>query len=166
MRPRGALNNCKTHHHKASCSGPAPSAVLQRLGTSTPCNLLLDRCMQVACKGRHRSAHPTSDLHRRLSDIQEFKKPLMFIATMDNQPVLVKFVQRYGADVHRSWAAAGLAPKLLSFDALPDGWHMAVMERLPEAQWTCLRCLVTALKPAARKAALGGCTPHASRVVS
>ena len=90
-----------------------------------------------------------SNIHRH------FKKLLVFTACRDGQVVLIKFVQRYGEAVHRRWADAGLAPKLLACDALPGGWLMVAMELLPLDRWQCLCCVPVAVKHVARSAAVG-----------
>ena len=46
-----------------------------------------------------------------------------------------KFACRHGADVHRAWAAEGLAPRLLHTEIIDstDPMHLILMEWLPEA---------------------------------
>lgn len=52
--------------------------------------------------------------------------------------MVTKFAFRYGADVHRAWAAAGLAPKLLHTEVIDsaDPMHFVIMEWLPDAYYT------------------------------
>ncbi|KAF8881339.1 hypothetical protein BD779DRAFT_1675478 [Infundibulicybe gibba] len=52
--------------------------------------------------------------------------------------ICIKFVRRYGRDVHVWCASQYFAPKLLGFETLPGGWFMVVMERLDDS-WTPLR---------------------------
>ena len=54
--------------------------------------------------------------------------------------VVVKFVfQPYGEDVHRRWAAAGVAPPLLDLINYPGGMQVVVMEECaPEEGWVRL----------------------------
>jgi hypothetical protein len=80
--------------------------------------------------------------------------------------VCVKFSRSgdYGADVHAAWARAGLAPELLSVDALPGGLRMVVMQLLPRTDGWCMLSKVS--PPAARVAALAAalaalCAAHA-----
>ena len=47
---------------------------------------------------------------------------------------LVKYTSRYGAEVHRAWAEAGLAPKLLSCLRLPGGMFEVRMELLQKKE--------------------------------
>ena len=71
-------------------------------------------------------------------------------------PVCVKFSRHeYGTDVHQTWAAAGLAPKLYECSLLPGGLRMVVMELLrKEDGWRMLYELPDAERHAARAAAL------------
>ncbi|KAF8623896.1 hypothetical protein AX17_007263 [Amanita inopinata Kibby_2008] len=50
----------------------------------------------------------------------------------EKTPVCIKFVHRYGVDVHRWCAGKGIAPELIGFEKLPGGWYMVVMELLEE----------------------------------
>jgi hypothetical protein len=54
--------------------------------------------------------------------------------TSKGKPICVKFVRRYGKEVHEWCAGKGLAPKLLGFEVLAGGWYMVVMELL-DASW-------------------------------
>lgn len=47
--------------------------------------------------------------------LANFQSPL----AADNTKVVVKFVQKYGAEVHRAWAEHGKAPPLLMHEELP-----------------------------------------------
>ncbi|KAF9002684.1 hypothetical protein BDQ17DRAFT_1542161 [Cyathus striatus] len=49
--------------------------------------------------------------------------------------LIIKFVRRYGTNVHRWLEEKGLAPKLLGMKKLPGGWIMVVMELLSELKW-------------------------------
>ena len=64
-------------------------------------------------------------------------RKLLLTAEADNQPICVKFVQRYGEHVHAWCAEQGFAPALIGVERLPGGWIMVVMERLDE-MWTCM----------------------------
>jgi hypothetical protein len=70
----------------------------------------------------------------------------------------VKYAQRYGAEVHAAWAAAGLAPALLGCRRLPGGWLEVEMEMLePHDGWELLACCAGdagALLPAVHSALL------------
>lgn len=46
--------------------------------------------------------------------------------------IWIKFVRRYGKEVHQWCLERGLAPKLLGFEKLAGGWLMVVMEHLDE----------------------------------
>jgi RIO1 family len=60
-------------------------------------------------------------------------RSLLFKArTKDGKPICIKFVRRYGKDVHLWCAAKGFAPKLIAYEALPGGWYMVVMDLLDE----------------------------------
>ncbi len=85
---------------------------------------------------------------RQLGPAQMHK--LVYVATdQHNQQQVIKFTQRYGWDVHRAWAAAGLAPKLLSSpDQVVAGtWQQVQMEYLPSsAGWLTMRFLMQPLQ--------------------
>ena len=71
---------------------------------------------------------------------EEFKgRSLLFTAKMKNgnENICIKFVRRYGKDVHMWCAAEGFAPRLIAFEALAGGWWMVVMELLDKS-WICL----------------------------
>ena len=71
-----------------------------------------------------------------------------------SERVVVRFVRRYGADAHRAWAAAGLAPALYAVRPLAGGWLLLEMELLSkEAGWVNLAQLVVAAADAAAAAA-------------
>ena len=65
------------------------------------------------------------------------------ILRLPPQRVCIKFSRHaYAADVHRAWAAAGLAPALWRSERLPGGMHMVEMELLdPEEGWILLDML-------------------------
>lgn len=67
----------------------------------------------------------------------------LFYAVLDSRPVMIKFVQRYGLDVHRAWAAAQLAPPVLHHRILPGGWQLIIMEGLDLQLWQPLSQLET-----------------------
>ncbi len=56
---------------------------------------------------------------------------------MDNKRICIKFVRRYGKDVHLWFARRGSAPELIAFETLPGGWYMVVMELL-DTSWILL----------------------------
>ncbi|KAG2436915.1 hypothetical protein HXX76_006434 [Chlamydomonas incerta] len=71
-----------------------------------------------------------------------------------SERVVVRFARRYGADAHRAWAAAGLAPALYAVRPLAGGWLLFEMELLSkEAGWVNLAQLVVAAAGAAAAAA-------------
>jgi len=51
---------------------------------------------------------------------------------------VVKFVRRYGINVHRDCAKANIAPKLIAVEKLPGSWFMVVMEYLLSEHFTCM----------------------------
>ena len=53
------------------------------------------------------------------------------------QSICIKFVHRYGEDVHKWCAEHGFAPKLIGSEVLPGGWIMVIMELLDES-WILL----------------------------
>jgi hypothetical protein len=53
---------------------------------------------------------------------------LIFIATIRQSKVFIKFTRRYSEDAHRHCAAAGVAPELYGVTPLPAGWLMVVMK--------------------------------------
>lgn len=66
---------------------------------------------------------------------------LLYVATQpDGTQVCIKFSRHvYAYDVHKLWADAGLAPKLLQHSVLPGGLHQVVMEFLhPSHGWMML----------------------------
>jgi hypothetical protein len=59
----------------------------------------------------------------------------------------IKYVQRYGAEVHAAWGAAGLAPALLECRRLPGGWLEVEMEMLEvEDGWEMLAACSEAVR--------------------
>ncbi|KXZ51204.1 hypothetical protein GPECTOR_13g691 [Gonium pectorale] len=76
----------------------------------------------------------------------------LYVAEQEDsgRQVVVKFASAISKDairVHHAWAAAGLAPALLSERRLPCGLTMLVMERLrPEDGWAMFRSLAPELK--------------------
>ena len=65
--------------------------------------------------------------------------------------MVAKFAIRYGADVHRAWAAAGLAPRLLHTEVIdsPDALQLVIMELLPETYRTLNQLPLDQLEAAA-----------------
>ena len=64
---------------------------------------------------------------------------LVFKGSIDEEkkPICIKFVRRYGVEVHRWYAGRGMAPELFGFQRLPGGWYLVVMEFL-EKPWELL----------------------------
>lgn len=63
---------------------------------------------------------------------------LIFTGKTDKKDrIWIKFVQRYGKEVHDWCSQQGFAPKLLGLETLPGGWFMVVMEHLDQT-WICL----------------------------
>ena len=48
----------------------------------------------------------------------------------DKKHICIKFVQRYGKDMHICCADEGFAPNLIAFETLLGGWYMVVMDFL------------------------------------
>jgi hypothetical protein len=75
--------------------------------------------------------------HGQHSFVYEAKiagRRLLFKAkTKDGNRICVKFVRRYGKDVHIWCAARGFAPDLIAYEGLPGGWYMVVMDLLDES---------------------------------
>lgn len=63
--------------------------------------------------------------------------PMLYLCRESSSDVqmLAKFATRYGLDVHRAWAAKGLAPRLLHTEVVDsaDPLQLVIMEWLPEA---------------------------------
>jgi len=78
------------------------------------------------------------------------KHKLVYVATdQHKQQQVIKFTKQYGWDVHRAWAAADLAPKLVSSpDQVVAGkWKQVQMEYLPSSTgWRTLRFLMLPVK--------------------
>ena len=80
---------------------------------------------------------------RQLGPAQTHK--LVYAATdQHKQQQLSKFTKRYGWDVHRTWAKAGNAPKLLTSPTpIPGRWHHVQLEYLPSnVGWLTMRFLM------------------------
>jgi hypothetical protein len=60
------------------------------------------------------------------------RKLLFKARTSKGALVCVKFVRRYGKEVHAWCAGKGFAPKLMGFEELAGGWYMVVIECLDE----------------------------------
>lgn len=84
-------------------------------------------------------------------------KHVYLVKLRSGQHAIVKLTQRYGREVHRAWAAAGVAPQLLEFVELPGGWRLVAMEWLAEP-WQHLHDLPEEEEPEARAAALHALT--------
>jgi hypothetical protein len=99
----------------------------------------------AARDGRVALPHPLRDGAQFLDVEHLCDDKLLYAATHvpSARRVCVKFSRHaYGADVHAVWAAAGLAPQLISHARLPGGLHMVVMELLDVASgWRVLRQL-------------------------
>ena len=74
---------------------------------------------------------------------------LIFLATdLHGKKQIVKFVQQYGTDTHKAWAAADLVPKLLEEPKdVGGGWQQIQMEYLSNdlsdnSGWVPLRWLM------------------------
>ena len=52
---------------------------------------------------------------------------------VDDRYICIKFVQKYGVDVHRWCADNGFAPQLIAYQDLPGGWSMVIMEFLDQS---------------------------------
>ena len=63
------------------------------------------------------------------------ERSLLFVCKIADRDkrICIKFVRRYGKDVHIWCADRGFAPKLIAFEDLSGGWHMVVMELLDES---------------------------------
>jgi len=73
-------------------------------------------------------------LERQFTYINQLDKTkLVFSAkTTDNEVICVKFVRRYSKKVHEFCAGKGFAPELKAIQYQPGGWHMVVMEMIPQ----------------------------------
>jgi hypothetical protein len=54
----------------------------------------------------------------------QVEKLLCKAKTQDGNCICIKFVHRYGRDVHIWCAEKGFAPNLIAFKVLPGGWHI------------------------------------------
>ncbi|KAG2428346.1 hypothetical protein HXX76_010492 [Chlamydomonas incerta] len=80
-----------------------------------------------------------------------------------SERVIVRFVRRYGADAHRAWAAAALAPALYAVRPLAGGWLLLEMELLSkDAGWVNLAQLVVAAAAADARGGGGGASGAAA----
>ncbi|KAG5634798.1 hypothetical protein H0H81_000750 [Sphagnurus paluster] len=105
-----------------------------------------DRTLQPVTDAGPYVPHPTSfnNLSTNATSTLNYKgnlagRVLVFKGSIDKgeKPVCIKFVRRYGADVHRWCTGKGIAPELLGFERLPGGWYLVVMELL-EDPWELL----------------------------
>lgn len=74
---------------------------------------------------------------------------LVYVATdQHKQQPVIKFTKRYGWDVHRAWAEAGITPKLLASPSpVPGRWQQVRMEYLPSnVGWVTMRWLMRPVK--------------------
>ncbi|KAA6429048.1 MAG: hypothetical protein FRX49_01158 [Trebouxia sp. A1-2] len=78
-------------------------------------------------------------LHR-FHEIQALPHPMLYRCRKSSSDVqlVAKFAIRYGLDVHRAWAAGGLAPRLLHTEVIDstDPLQLVIMEWLPETYRT------------------------------
>ena len=58
-------------------------------------------------------------------------KLVYLVTNSREQQHIVKFTQQYGVEVHRAWATAELAPKLLEQSQVAGTWQQVMMEYLP-----------------------------------
>ena len=85
--------------------------------------------------------HPRAFIHRASGKLQVFTyetimngRSFLFTGkTAENKNICIKFVRRYGLDVHLWFARKGYAPELIAFDTLSDGWFMVVMDLLDKS---------------------------------
>jgi hypothetical protein len=118
----------------------------------------------LAALGQHRSVEIALPypLRRggslRLENVKHFcdKKLLWSAQTAGGVTVCVKACARYGVQVHRLWADAGLAPKLLHEEVLPCGLQLIVMEMLSpvDSEWRMLADMLPAERTVAYAEAL------------
>ena len=84
-------------------------------------------------------------------------KHVYHMKSWSGKHMVVKLTQRYGLEIHETWARAGVAPQLLEFVELPGGWRMVVMEWLGEP-WQrldkLLKTLAVQQRAEAKEAAL------------
>ncbi|TDL22382.1 hypothetical protein BD410DRAFT_788650 [Rickenella mellea] len=57
---------------------------------------------------------------------------LVFFGKVKDVAVCIKFTTSYSKEAHLHCASLGLAPKLLGFEELPNGWCMVVMDRIDD----------------------------------
>ena len=84
---------------------------------------------------------------RQLGSAQTHK--LVYVATdRHKQQQILKCTKRYGWDVHRSWAKAGIVPQLLTEQSsVPGRWQHVQMEYLPSnVGWLTMRFLMQPVK--------------------
>lgn len=85
--------------------------------------------------------HPEACIHYKSGKKLPFtyeavmnERSLLFIGkTAENKCICIKFVRRYGLDVHLWFARKQHAPELVAFENLDGGWFMVVMELLDES---------------------------------
>ncbi|KAL3139354.1 hypothetical protein ABBQ38_003689 [Trebouxia sp. C0009 RCD-2024] len=78
-------------------------------------------------------------LHR-FHEVRALPYPMLYRCRDSSSDVqmVAKFTTRYGMDVHRAWAAAGLAPRLLHTEVIDsaDPMQLVIMDWLPETYCT------------------------------
>jgi hypothetical protein len=131
----GALNR---HYDEVDARHPtsARSVASRSAGTST-------RVLRSAAKLCNSSEisrmfpYPTTFQGQSPSfvyDAQMEQRHLFFSGRMEgDRRICIKFIRRYGDNVHAWCANEGFAPKLIGFRSLPGGWRMVVMDLLDES---------------------------------
>jgi hypothetical protein len=108
-------------------------------------NLLAPETQHGICLSRPIFPYPVAFTHYGCADNKQTRftyeatvegRALLFRGKMmnDDRHICIKFVRRYGKDVHLWCANEGFAPRLIAFERLPGGWYMVVMEFL-DTSW-------------------------------
>ena len=80
----------------------------------------------------------TGNAKKSFTYCEEMKgRHLLFHGMVGTSRVCIKFVHRYGANVHAWCAERAFAPKLIACEALHGGWFMVIMELLDKS-WITL----------------------------
>jgi hypothetical protein len=66
-------------------------------------------------------------------DAELEQRNLLFKGKAAHEQICIKFVRKYGKDVHIWCADKGFAPRLIAFDELPGNWYMVIMDLLDES---------------------------------
>ena len=61
------------------------------------------------------------------------QRALLFRGKTAHKQICIKFVRKYGKDVHIWCADKGFAPRLIAYCALAGGWYMVIMDLLNES---------------------------------